>query len=126
MSIFDHDLHAERLESGDGCSACHTNADDPKDLEHAKPCLECHTEMAVPGATIELTNPPYLGAAVGYANAFHSVCIDCHEQRAADPELAKPDLGQCASCHTGAVPELDPMKPDTRVLADSGSNGTEP
>ena len=124
-SIFDHDLHAARLETGEGCSACHMNAEDPKDIEHAKPCLECHTEMAVPGATIELKNPPHLGLAVGYVNAFHSVCVDCHEERAADPELDMPDLGKCASCHTGTVPALDPMKPDTRVPPGSSGNGTE-
>jgi len=125
-SIFDHDLHARRLESGDRCSACHVDPDEPKDTEHLKPCLECHTEMAVPGATVELRNPPHLGMAVGYANAFHSLCVDCHEERATDQELDRPDLAQCASCHTDVVPELDPMNPDNRIPHDSGRSGTEP
>jgi len=118
-SIFNHDIHAERLESGDGCVTCHVTAEEPKNVEHAKPCLECHTGMVKAGSTVELKDPPKVGFAVGYANAFHTLCVDCHDVRAADPELNKPTLGQCASCHTDEVSPLDPMSPDSRLPSEN-------
>ena len=125
-SIFDHDIHSERLEAGEGCDACHINPDAPKTMEYTKPCLECHTGMVAPGSTIEIKDAPRVGSAMGYANAFHTLCVDCHETRAEDPELNRPDLGQCASCHTGEISELDPMHPDTRLPPDSTGSETRP
>ena len=114
-SIFDHGLHVARLGSGQGCLSCHVDNTVAKDAEHTKPCLDCHTHMLPSNAVIRPKNPPHLGLAVGYLPALHGLCIKCHEQRAADPRVNKPALGQCATCHTGKVPAFDPVKPEARM-----------
>ena len=123
-SIFSHDLHTDRLEAGDGCVACHTDASQQKSIEGVKPCLECHTGMVASGASITLANEPRLGEAVGYVDAFHTLCIDCHESLATDPDINRPDLAQCATCHTGTVQPLNPLQPDARDRIPSTPPGT--
>ncbi|MBL6975960.1 MAG: polysulfide reductase NrfD [Deltaproteobacteria bacterium] len=125
-SIFDHDMHADRLEAGPGCTVCHASVDDAKDLAHSKPCLDCHTGMAVKGSRIKLESAPRIGYAKGYADAMHGLCVKCHEERALDPKVGKPVLGQCASCHAGKAPVLDPMKPDQRIpsVAEGSESGS--
>jgi hypothetical protein len=39
------------------------------------------------------------GRAVGYQAAMHRMCIPCHAEKAADPAVARPDLGRCGACH---------------------------
>jgi Ni/Fe-hydrogenase subunit HybB-like protein len=112
--IFDHRRHAARLGREAGCATCHTDDRAPKDQAHTKPCLDCHTRMVAAGATIRPRHPPYLGKAPGYEAAMHGLCIKCHEQRAHDPQVNKPTLAECATCHTGKVPAFDPRHPDDR------------
>ncbi len=113
-SIFDHRLHAARLGTGKGCVSCHVDDTAAKDTAHTKPCLDCHTRMVPTAAVVRPRHPPQLGPAVGYVEAFHGLCIKCHEERAKDPRVNKPALGQCATCHTGKVPVFNPLKPDDR------------
>jgi len=115
-SIFDHELHVARLGTGPGCTSCHVDESAPKDTAHTKPCLDCHTHMLPANAVIRPKNPPRLGLAVGYVRAMHGLCVKCHEEKAADPSLNKPTLGQCATCHTGDVPVFDPAKPEDRMM----------
>lgn len=117
-SIFDHDLHARRLDAGPGCAACHLRDDEPKDSAHGRPCLECHTRMVAEGARVRPRAAPRIGPAPGYRPAMHGLCIPCHEERARDVTLNQPALGQCATCHPGSgTPALDPMRPDERSHA---------
>ncbi len=113
-STFDHRLHAARLGAGKGCVSCHVDGGAAKDLAHTKPCLDCHKRMVPAGATLLPRQPPRLRSASGYVAAFHKLCITCHEERAKDPRVNKPALGQCATCHAGKVPAFDPLKPDER------------
>ena len=113
-SIFDHKLHVERLGTGQGCASCHVDNAVAKDVNHTKPCLDCHTRMLPQNAVIRPKNPPRLGPAVAYVSALHGLCIKCHEERAADPRVNKPALGQCTTCHTGKLPAFDPTKPEDR------------
>ncbi len=116
--IFDHDLHARRLDAGPGCAACHVRDDEPKDSAHGRPCLDCHTRMVAEGARIQPRAAPRIGPAPGYRAAMHGLCVPCHEERARDVALDRPALGQCATCHPGSgVPALDPMRPEERFHA---------
>jgi Ni/Fe-hydrogenase subunit HybB-like protein len=112
-SIFDHRLHSARFPGRTGCRACHADGA-PKDVAHAKACLECHTRMVPDGATLRPRLAPRLGPAPGYVRSLHGLCVPCHEERARDPRVAKPALGQCATCHTGKVASFDPLRPDVR------------
>jgi Ni/Fe-hydrogenase subunit HybB-like protein len=112
--IFDHKLHAARLGGRRGCVRCHTDSAAPKDRAHTKACLECHTKMVPPGATLTPRHAPRLGMAPSYVAAMHGLCIRCHQERARDPRIAKPHLGQCATCHADKVPAFDPLRPDDR------------
>ncbi|HEY3359230.1 MAG TPA: Ni/Fe-hydrogenase cytochrome b subunit [Polyangia bacterium] len=114
-AIFDHRLHAARLGPGRGCATCHVDDRKPKDVAHTRACLDCHTRMVAAGATIQPRQPPRLAPAPGYVAAMHGLCIGCHEQRARDPRVAKPALGQCATCHAGKVAPYDPRRPDERL-----------
>lgn len=115
-SVFDHSLHAEQLGANAGCSKCHSDANAPKDTEHSRACLDCHTKMVPQGATIKPRHPPRIGAASGYVPALHGLCVHCHEERSRDAKLKKPTLGECASCHNGKVSHFDPMKPEERPV----------
>jgi Ni/Fe-hydrogenase subunit HybB-like protein len=112
-STFDHRLHATRFPGRAGCGTCHAGGA-PKDLLHAKPCLECHTRMVPDGATLRPRHAPRLAPAPGYVSSLHRLCIACHEERSRDPRVGKPALGQCATCHAGTVPAFDPLRPDAR------------
>jgi hypothetical protein len=114
VSIFDHELHQRRLGGSSGCAACHTDDAEPKDFAHGRPCLSCHTRMVAAGTPLPPKNPPRLGSAPGYVPALHGLCVGCHQERAKDPKLAKPHLGDCATCHKAEQTPMNPMKPDER------------
>ena len=111
-NIFDHSLHAKRVEQGPGCSACHDPGFPPGDASHTKPCLQCHTKMVPSGATIKPKSAPWIGRAPGYKEAMHGLCIPCHKQKAS---AEKPALWRCATCHPASgTPAFDPLRPDER------------
>ena len=112
-NIFDHGLHAKRVEQGPGCSACHEPGFPPGDASHTKPCLKCHTKMVPSGSIILPKSAPWLGRAPGYKKAMHNLCIPCHKKNA---DVGKQDLWRCATCHPASgIPTLDPFRPDERV-----------
>jgi hypothetical protein len=114
--IFDHDLHSKLLAEGPGCETCHRSPDEPKDLEHAKPCMDCHTAMVPEGAAFKPRAYPNIGLAASYMDAMHGLCDKCHE--AQDKEMGGDlNLGKCSTCHSGAIEAFDPMKPDSRGKA---------
>ncbi len=113
-SIFDHRLHESRLGREKGCASCHVDPAALKDAAHTKACLECHKHMLPETATLKPRNAPRLGLAPNYVTAMHGLCISCHEERAKDARVNKPNLGQCGTCHTGKVPAFDPLRPDDR------------
>lgn len=113
-SIFDHRLHESQLGRGQGCASCHVDPGAVKDAAHTKACLDCHKHMLPQSATLKPRQAPRLGLAPNYVTAMHGLCISCHEERAKDARVNKPNLGQCGTCHTGQVPAFDPLRPDDR------------
>lgn len=57
--------------------------------------------MISAGARIQPEDPQRPRRAVGYMDAMHGLCVDCHRERA--EELGKPRHGDCATCHREIV-----------------------
>jgi cytochrome c553 len=98
-SVFDHDLHAQRLGGSDGCTQCHSEGSEVKSYETVTECSECHENEIAHRAFIEAP-PDRWGEAVGYMDAMHSLCVECHEREALTAPAQNPDgLNQCRTCH---------------------------
>jgi hypothetical protein len=103
--IFDHDGHVrdlERFGARDACAACHPGGGQPRARETASGCTVegCHRhELALyrEGARIQPDDVTRARMAVGYMDAMHNLCIECHKERAT--ELGRPHHGDCATCH---------------------------
>ena len=117
-AIFDHQSHVQKLEGNAGCQQCHQDYAQVKSAETATACAECHQEPTPPARVVEEMAPRW-GKAVGYVDAMHGLCIECHQRQAEDaPGIFPASLGQCAGCHnTDRVKELDLMVP--RLAADA-------
>jgi hypothetical protein len=92
-SLFDHELHKKELGGNPSCGECHAggHADDTVQ----KPCVDCHENMApAPGEKAF----DYL--AVGYKDAMHGRCLQCHQKEA--QRLRRPELELCGTCHPGS------------------------
>jgi Ni/Fe-hydrogenase subunit HybB-like protein len=115
--IFDHDHHVrvlERFGARDACSACHPSGGQPRARETVSSCTVegCHRlELALhrEGARVQPDDVAHARFAVGYMDAMHNLCIECHKERA--PELGRPHHGDCATCHHHA------LGPDMAILA---------
>jgi hypothetical protein len=90
---FRHDWHGDPDGAGLACDRCHPRGQRKKAATAAK-CDDCHLDLIPTGATIKVDN--YI--APSYTDALHTLCVDCHEKKAA--ELAdKKDLARCPTCH---------------------------
>ncbi len=95
-AVFDHNLHVSRLKGNDSCKECHGEA--PRSLKAVKSCGECHKkDMMAPNGRVKTFETP---RAVGFKDAMHRMCIPCHQEKASDAVLNRPDLGRCGTCHS--------------------------
>jgi hypothetical protein len=120
-NIFDHERHVflvtsqEQLQglypSNYSCEECHASQQ-PKNMQSAKDCLECHHEdMFLTANSEPRINSMY---AVSFSDAMHSNCMDCHNQEAVN--LNKDHLDKCYTCHKS----LKKQNPDeTRDLVET-------
>jgi Ni/Fe-hydrogenase subunit HybB-like protein len=98
-SIFDHDLHQVSLGGNDGCAQCHSDGDEVKSYDTVTECTECH-QGEIAGAAFIEAPPARWGDAVGYMDAMHTLCVECHEREALTaPGQSPEDLNQCMTCH---------------------------
>jgi len=81
--IFNHAFHERKQEGNKGCEKCHKR-NEPKSPETVKACTECHTTMVVKDSriTIQTKGPDRLKFAVGYKDAMHGLCVNCHKEKA--------------------------------------------
>jgi hypothetical protein len=114
-SIFDHRLHQELLAQGTGCLTCHADTTKPKDLEHSRPCLDCHESMIPAGAAFKPRESPNIGLAPGYMDAMHGLCERCHREQDGGSSTDAPTLARCSTCHSGVVKPFNPLHPDQRL-----------
>ena len=99
MSVFDHAVHVERLGGNRGCVDCHTGETTVKSYETITECSDCHRNEVAQRAFVEAP-PPRWGEAVGYMDAMHGLCVECHEREARMAPDQRPEgLDRCMTCH---------------------------
>ncbi len=97
--VFNHDWHSDYSGSNIACGQCHS-AGEERRAESAKKCDACHTDLIPEGTLIEVKS----NMASSYTDAMHSMCLDCHTQKA--PEVAERiNLTLCTTCHEAAPPD---------------------
>jgi hypothetical protein len=98
-SIFDHDIHAEGLGGNEGCAECHVGEAEVKSYETITECSDCHEAEIAARAFIEKPEPRW-SEAVGYMDAMHTLCVECHERESlANPGEHPENLNRCMTCH---------------------------
>lgn len=104
-NIFDHTQHVEDMGGNEACSRCHSSPSGHTDGDQVE-CESCHEGMRVPDdqTRVVVSAQTQENMAVGYQDAMHGLCNDCHEDQAA--ELNKPEMTECAFCHTEADSQI--------------------
>jgi len=97
---FGHSWHSSAQGANLKCLDCHPKGE-PKTVENAIKCHNCHNDLVPEGSTIEFTHYK----AVSYVEAMHRLCIGCHYMKAEIVE--NPDLARCATCHPGQRSYVD-------------------
>jgi len=99
VSVFDHDVHAEKLGGNEGCAECHSDGSEVKSYDTVTECSECHQNEIASRAFIDAPEGMW-GDAVGYKDAMHSLCMDCHERESLTATEGSPEgLNKCMTCH---------------------------
>jgi hypothetical protein len=99
VDIFDHDFHTTSLGGNDHCADCHIAKHAPKVRENTKSCLACHQTMVASGSRVSVDPGQFRSRAVGYMDAMHGLCIDCHkETQKSTPNLSE-NFYRCGQCH---------------------------
>jgi len=93
---FKHDWHSSPDGANINCNECHPEGA-YKTADQVKKCDDCHKDLYPEGATIKVEN--YL--AVGYVDAMHSLCANCHREK--DVEKGEEKLSLCTTCHKNEV-----------------------
>jgi Ni/Fe-hydrogenase subunit HybB-like protein len=98
-SVFDHDLHVAQIGGNQGCAECHSDGAEVKSYETITECSECHRNEIAERAFVEAPEARW-GDAVGYMDAMHHLCVECHEREAQTPAGESPEnLNRCTTCH---------------------------
>jgi Ni/Fe-hydrogenase subunit HybB-like protein len=98
-SVFGHEIHVARLGGNDGCTECHADGNTVKSYETITECNECHRREISATAFVEAPEERW-GEAVGYMEAMHALCVECHEREALTaPEEHPESLNRCTTCH---------------------------
>jgi Ni/Fe-hydrogenase subunit HybB-like protein len=122
-SVFDHDVHVAELEEDESCVECHTGEAEVKSYETTTTCTECHRSEIESKAFVD-EPPAHWGMAVGYMDAMHGLCVECHEVKAAQTAGPGPNpqgLDRCMTCHDVDWREdVRKMEPGRRAGGGSG------
>jgi len=98
-SVFDHEIHVVAVGGNEGCGECHEGGDSVKSYETIPQCGDCHRAEISGRAFVEAPEAHWRNA-VGYTDAMHSLCVECHEREALNtPEEHPEDLNRCTTCH---------------------------
>jgi Ni/Fe-hydrogenase subunit HybB-like protein len=100
-SIFDHDLHEEKLGGNEGCIGCHTDPTLSKVKANTTSCESCHPDMRRDSPLVKIGEREGRDSdvAAGYTDAMHGLCIKCHEQQVASGKVENTTFAQCVGCH---------------------------
>ncbi|MGM0669561.1 MAG: cytochrome c3 family protein, partial [Gemmatimonadota bacterium] len=98
-SVFDHQLHVAGVMAENPCLECHKGESEVKSYETVTECSECHQSEIASRAFVEQPDPRW-GKAVGYMDAMHTLCVECHEREAMTAPAETPEnLNRCMTCH---------------------------
>jgi Ni/Fe-hydrogenase subunit HybB-like protein len=98
-SVFNHDLHSATLGGNEGCAQCHSGGAEVKSYETVTECSDCHRNE-IAGTAFVQAPPERWGEAVGYMDAMHNLCVECHKREALRAPAQNPEgLNQCRTCH---------------------------
>ncbi|MGW8265857.1 MAG: NrfD/PsrC family molybdoenzyme membrane anchor subunit [Longimicrobiales bacterium] len=99
-SIFDHGIHVNAMGGNQGCAECHGGEMEVvKTYQTITECSDCHRAEIADRAFIEAPEPHW-EPAVGYMDAVHSLCVECHERESLTAPGEHPeDLNRCMTCH---------------------------
>ncbi|MEJ2215975.1 MAG: Ni/Fe-hydrogenase cytochrome b subunit [Gemmatimonadota bacterium] len=126
--LFDHESHVKALNGNAGCSECHPAGAKVKTMETSTACMDCHKDQAAASTIIDAPHDRWQPA-VGYMEAMHGLCVECHKRKLAEDSARYPaGLDQCRNCHDANVPirirQLEPAPSrDGRQLVVGGSAG---
>jgi Ni/Fe-hydrogenase subunit HybB-like protein len=111
-SLFDHASHVKATGGNAGCAECHQAGTPVKTYATATACMDCHQGQAADSAFV---GPPHdrWQPAVGYMEAMHGLCVECHKRKLAEePGRYPAGLDQCRNCHDADVPlRLERLEP---------------
>jgi Ni/Fe-hydrogenase subunit HybB-like protein len=105
---FGHVWHSSRNGANLTCADCHKKGE-IKSTENTKHCSDCHADLVPAGSTIKFSHYQ----ALGYVEAMHRLCIECHHTMAEVVE--NPNLARCATCHPGQRDFIDAADVATKV-----------
>ncbi|MGK7313518.1 MAG: NrfD/PsrC family molybdoenzyme membrane anchor subunit [Candidatus Longimicrobiales bacterium M2_2A_002] len=124
--LFDHEAHEAALGGAASCVECHAGAA-VKSYAAATACSDCHEADRAPAPIVD---PPadHWADAVGYMEALHGLCVECHERAlAGSPDAYPADLAECATCHDpdrrDQLRQLEPRKRMPSSLRTGGGLG---
>ncbi len=110
--VFDHTAHIGKLGDNGSCVRCHKRPEEVKSRDTAEKCETCHRNMVVQKSVVPPPKDGMTGLAVGYTQAMHGLCIECHKEKS---EASRGKLGKwfasCANCHR------DSSEADLRQMA---------
>lgn len=129
-SVFDHELHVLGVaaDGEDACLQCHTGESEVKSYETVTECNECHRSEIATRAFVDQPEPRW-GKAVGYMDAMHALCVECHEREALKAPAQNPEnLDRCMTCHNvnwrWEVQERLPRPDQGDRMAETGSQAS--
>jgi Ni/Fe-hydrogenase subunit HybB-like protein len=99
VDIFDHNFHMKAVGGNEHCNECHTDIGLPKTRDNSKACLECHKAMVAPGSRVAVHSPRVASKTVGYMDAMHGLCINCHLEHQNSMEIPDEEFSRCGHCH---------------------------
>lgn len=107
---FDHEKHADAYEGKTGCVVCHVDPAEAKTRYTAgSDCDRCHPPVEEEATRIRPSADFEPGMAVGYRQALHQLCIECHREHEAPIETAGSPateyLSRCTTCHRTEIPD---------------------
>jgi Ni/Fe-hydrogenase subunit HybB-like protein len=109
--IFDHQEHVAALAGNRSCARCHADASLGKDRSSATACRECHARDVSPNWTVQPRMGTEPGVAIGYRDAMHGLCIDCHRNEDAKQGAQEGRLSRCTTCHRSGATDGDELVP---------------
>jgi Ni/Fe-hydrogenase subunit HybB-like protein len=131
VSVFQHALHVQGLGGNQGCLQCHAGGTAVKSYETVTECSDCHRNEIARRAFVA-SPPPHWGKAVGYMEAMHGLCLQCHEREARmSPDQRPEGLDRCMTCHNVDWREdvkrmLPAPRSAQRMASDAGAGSGPP